>query len=173
MCDPVSAVLAVSAVVGAAGALYQGQAQKNAAEFQAEMDRRNAIFADQRAKDAIERGQLEEEKAKRDNAQLKGLQEASFAAANIDTGYGSPLDVINSTAMEGEMNAAIIRANAEREAEDYEMQAWNSRSNASLSKAAGRSAQIGSYFSAAGTILSGAASVGQYQALKARPGSIS
>ncbi len=144
--------------------MYAASAQANAAEFSAEINQQNAVLADRRARDAIERGQLEEARKKAEGTAIRKKQEASFAAANIDTGYGTPLDIILSSAMAADMDAAIIRSNAEREAEDYEMQAHNYRSQAAQDKASASGARVGGLFSAAGTVLGGYSSYYKYKA---------
>ncbi len=156
MCDPVTLTIA-STVVGVAGTLYQADASANAAEYSAQVNEQNAQLADRRAKDAIERGQMEEERKKREATLLKKQQEASFSAANIDIGYGSPLDFITSSAMDAQMDAAMIRMNAEREAEDLENEAVNFRNQANLDRAEAKGAKMGGIFSAAGTALTGGA----------------
>lgn len=163
MCEPTTLMIA-SAVAGVGGQLYAGAAKANAYEAEAKINSQNAILADRRAKDAIERGQFEEERKKREATLLRKEQENSFAAANIDFGFGSALDIITSSAMAAQMDASIIRMNAEREAEDYEMQASNQRNSASMNKAAAGNARIGSIFAAAGTALDGGASVFKYKA---------
>lgn len=163
MCDATTLMIA-STVVGVGGQVIQAQAQSDAYEYQAQVDRQNAILADRRAKDAIERGQLEEERAKREATALRKQQEASFSAANIDTSFGTPLDVIISSAMQGEQQAAIIRANAEREAEDFTMGAHSSRSQAALNQSSARNATTGGLFASVGTALDGGAGVFEYQA---------
>lgn len=163
MCD-VTTMLIASTVVGTAGTLYSASANAAEMEYQADISQRNAVLADRRARDAIERGQIEEERKKREGTLLRKQQEASFAAANIDTGYGSALDVITSSAMAAQLDAAMIRANAEREAEDFEQQGWNYRQQAGSQRAGARGARIGGLFSAAGTALDGGAGVFRYRA---------
>lgn len=163
MCDPVTLMIA-GAVTNVAGQLYAADAAADAANYSAQVNEQNAILADRRAKDAIERGQLEEERKKREGTALRKQQEASFTAANLDTGYGSPLDVIMSSAAEAELDAAIIRMNAEREAEDYEIQAVNYRNQATLDRSQAKSAKAGGIFAAAGTVIDGGAGIFKYQA---------
>lgn len=158
MCDVTTALIA-STVVAGAGQLYQADAQSNAARFNAQVNRQNAVLADRRARDAIERGQLEEERKKREGTLLRKQQEASFSAGNIDFNFGSPLDFITSSATAVQMDASIIRANAEREAEDFQTQGVNARNQASLNRSQSRGARIGGLFSTAGTVLNGGVGV--------------
>ncbi len=163
MCD-VATMLIASTVVGAAGQVYTASANANAAEYSAEVNQQNAILADRRATDAIERGQMEEERKKREATLLRKGQEASFAASNIDTGYGTPLDIITSSAMAADLDAAIIRSNAEREAEDYEIQSVNYRNQSSQDKTTAKGARVGGLIGAAGVALNGGAGIFKYRA---------
>lgn len=164
MCDPVSALMAVGTAVSVVGGIQQGKAAQAAANQQAQMNQQNAILSDRRAKDALERGALEEERKLREATMLRKEQEASFAASNLDTGYGTPLDVITATDMAARLDADIIRASAEREAEDFELEANNYRNQASLSVAEGRNAKRASQIGAIGTIASGGSGIFKYRA---------
>lgn len=150
--------------VGAYGQIQSGKAQEQAYKAQAEQDRNNAILADRRAKDAIERGQYEENKARQEASIREKGYEASFAAANIDTSYGSPLDFITAAAQQGEMDAAIIRMNSEREAEDFNMQGYNSRASANQKVAAGSNAAQAGMISGIGSALTGGSGAFKYRA---------
>ena len=164
MCDPVSALMAVGTAVSVVGGIQQGNAAAAAAQQQAQMNQQNAILADRRAKDALERGALEEERKLREATMLRKEQEASFAASNLDTGYGTPLDVIVSTDMAARLDADIIRANAEREAEDFELEANNYRNQSILNQAEGRNVKRASRIGAISTAVSGGAGIFKYRA---------
>ena len=164
MCDPVSAMMVVGTAVSAIGAKQQSDAAAASANYQAGINRQNAILSERRAKDAVERGQMEENRKLREGTMLKKQQEASYSAANIDMGYGSPLDVITSTDMAAKLDADIIRANAEREAEDYDQQAWNYRNQAGLNKFEAKNAKAAGKIAMASTVLSGGSGVMKYRA---------
>lgn len=163
MCS-VTALMIAGTALSAGSAIQQGQAASDAAEFNAKVNEQNAILADRRAKDAIERGKLAEEKAKRRSTIQQRQQEASFSASNLDIGFGSPLDVLVATATAGEMEAATTRANAEREAEDFQVQGVNSRNNAKLNKQSARNARTAGIFNAAGAAVDGGSGVLKYRA---------
>lgn len=163
MCDVMTMMIA-STVMGVGGAIQQGKAQAQAYTYSAEVNQQNAILADRRARDAIERGQMEEERKLREGTMLRKEQTARLAAANIDAGYGSPLDIITSSAMAAELDAAIIRSNAEREAEDYQTQALNYRNQSKQDRRSARGARAGSIFAAAGIAMDGGAGAFKYRA---------
>lgn len=161
MCSP-TMLLVASTVASVGGQVYATTQANKAKDYNAAVATQNAQIADMRAKDAIERGQLEEEQALREGTALRKQQEAGFAAGSIDAGYGSPLDIIVATAANTEIDASIVRANAEREAEDFEFQATNYRNEAAMQRAS-KTGPLGMLFGAAGTALSGASSISRYR----------
>lgn len=178
MCDLTMALMAASTVVGAYGAHQQGmaeaqamQAQSQAALMNAQINDRNAMFAEQRARDALMRGQEEEQRVRQDAHQLKGRQTVGLAAAGLDLSFGSPLDVLVDTQIGMELDSMRVRRNAALEAEDFDRQAWSYRAQGGLDRmesqsalkgasAAGKGAMVG----AVGSLLSGGARIGQYKA---------
>lgn len=155
ICDLITALTIGSTVMGAAGQIQQGQAAKKAGEYNAKVAEMNATLSERRARDALERGAVEEQRKRQEVAQLKGRQIASMAANGVDVGYGSPLDSIVDTAVLGEMDALTIRSNAYRENYDFKVDAANGRASASMARAEGKNAASAGYLGAAGTVLTG------------------
>lgn len=163
MCDIMMALTIGSTIMGAAGQIQQGQATAAANNYNAKVAEMNAEISDRRAKDALERGALEEQKKRRENQQILGKQQAAMAANGVDLTFGSPLDVLVDTAVLGELDALTIRTNTNREEYDYRLQAANQRAGAEMNRGAAKSALTGSYMGAAGTVLTGAGKAyGQY-----------
>lgn len=115
----------------------------------------NAKISKRRSQDAIERGQLEEQRKRQDVARILGNQQVAMAANGVDLTFGSPLDTLVDTAVLGELDALTIRSNAYREAYDHEVDAVNKRAGASLTRMEGSAAKTGGYLKAAGTVLTG------------------
>lgn len=171
MCDLMTAAMIGSTVMGAAGAIQQGnaqaaamEAQANAATYNAQVAEMNATLEDRRARDALERGRSEEQRLRMEAAQLQGRQRAAMAANGVDLGFGSPLDTLLDTAVMAERDALRVRRAAANEAYDFEVGATNMRADASLarmnaasSRSGARSARTAGYLSAAGTVLGGGA----------------
>lgn len=158
MCDFGLITGAVSTLVGAAGAVQQGRAASQAADYNAKVSEMNATISEKRARDALERGQEEEQRKRQEIAQVQGRQRAVMSANGVDISFGSPMQAIVDTATLGEIDALTIRRNAAGEAYDYRVQAANGRADASLSRAQGANAAKAGYISAAGTLFGGAAS---------------
>src|SRR5687768_14587818 len=123
MCvDPATATLislgvtALGTGVAAYSSYQSGQAANRAAEYRAKQ-------AERQATDATRRAAVEEQKVRRQTAQLEGRQRAIMAAGNVDLGSGSPLLVLADTAQFGEMDAQTVRFNGQREKQYYEEEA--------------------------------------------------
>ena len=160
----VTELMMAQAVLSGAGALVQANAQASAANYAAEINMRNAEFAERRARDALLRGQEEENRVRAEGAQVAGRQRAGLAAAGLDLGFGSPLDILVDTATGIELDAARARRNAALEAEDFDRQAWSYRAQAGLDRAEARSARIGGVLGVVGAGIGGAGRVAQYRA---------
>lgn len=106
----------------------------------------NAALEEQAAADAITRGQQSEMNQRLKTAQLKGTQTARLAASGVALDEGSPLAILTSTDVMGEADAATIRENAQKEANNYRTRASNDRAQADASNpwAAGISSLLSS-----------------------------
>jgi len=162
MCEFGLALGLASTLMGAAGAVQQGQAASQAAEYNSKVSAMNADLADRRAKDALVRGQKEEQQKLFEKAQIMGKQKAAAAANGVDITFGSPLDNIVDTAKLGEIDALTIRQNANRESYDYRVQAVNQNAQSELQSMQADSAKTGGYLSAFGTLLGGAGDAYKY-----------
>jgi hypothetical protein len=186
MCGVLEALTLLGSVVGAIGQYEAGKAQAAAIEaraqeharmmeMQARVNEQNALFADRRARDAMLRGAEESERVRNEGKQLMGRQIAQLAASNLDLGFGSPLDVLVDTAVGTALDDARARRNAALEAEDFDMQAWNYRTQAMLDRenAAGtlrvariesRAARQAGVIGAVGSLIGGIGTAYRYSA---------
>lgn len=135
MCSPFIALASVAAGANAAGAYQQAATQKAMAEYQAKVSANNATMAENQARDAKTRGDLEAFSALRKAEQLKGSQKTALAASGLDISSGTPMDLLESTEIMGEVDANTIRSNAAREAWGYTVEAQNYRNSAAMSRA--------------------------------------
>lgn len=155
MCDLMMALTIGSTIMGAAGQIQQGQAAAAAGRYNAQIAEMNAEMSERRAKDALERGKLDEQRKRQEVAKIKGQQVAAMAANGVDVTFGSPLDTLVDTAVLGEIDALTIRTNANREAYDFRVDAVNKRASGQLERMKADSALTGGYLGAAGTVLTG------------------
>jgi hypothetical protein len=139
-------MMAVSTAFAAKSAIDQGRFQKATSRY-------NARVAENKAVETRNVGNEAELAHRQKVAQLQSKQRAQLGAAGIDLTSGSALQLQEDTAMLGEADALRIRSNAERQASALE-------TSAGLTSAQGDYAQTAGYNQAAGTILSGAATIG-------------
>lgn len=158
MCDLMTALSLAGTALGAVGQVQQGQAAAASARYNAKVADMNAQISERRARDALERGKLEEQKKRTQVQQVIGRQKAAMAANGVDVGFGSPLDVLVDTATLGEVDALTIRSNTAREAYDFKVQAANGRADANLSRMNASSASTAGFLNAGATLLTGAGS---------------
>lgn len=84
---------------------------------------------------------------------LIGQQRAAAAANGVAVDFGSMADLQADTRTLGYEDAQTIRKNSMREAQGYEISAWNRKADASAKRAQGGAAMWSAAFDAAGTLL--------------------
>lgn len=160
MCDVVTAITIGSTLIGAYGQYQQGQYQSGMAEYNAGVQRNNALIQERQASDTITRGaQLEEQQRDKVRGMI-GTQRARGAAQGLLVDSGSLGDLTDQTAAFGEEDAQTIRTNAMREAWGYKVGAGNSRASATALDSQADMYSSAGTMNAAGTLLTGASSVG-------------
>lgn len=136
---------AASAAAGAAGVKYQHDAAKNAANYNAEVNKVNA-------RTAAEQGLWDAEQTRSKNKKILDAQRATYSASGIDPDSGTALDVRADSAQAGEMDALIQIYTGQSSANASEAR---SRLNQMEAKASSRAGTIG----AGASLLGGAASI--------------
>ncbi len=119
----------IGAVVGAAGSIMSGMAAANAANAQAAAYQRQAALERQQA--AFNADQ-QESKAIR----LISQQRAGFLSAGVSI-MGTPMDVIEDTTRETDLDVQAIKYNGEIKAQNFEMQAAAYRAKADAAQVSG------------------------------------
>lgn len=137
MCGPAAIPIATMIFTAAAG-VQQYESQKAEARYNEAVEKDKARIGDAQAEQALELGNIEEDRQRARVRAAIGSQRVALAANNIDSSSGSALDLIGETAQFGEEDALAIRANAAREAWGYKVGANDSRNQAKLTKAAGK-----------------------------------
>lgn len=132
----------VGAGVSTYSAVKSGETQKDAAEYNAEMERR-------KAQDALQRGSIEAS-AKKDRARkIASTQAEGIAMSGVSASSGTALALLTETAGLGELDALRSVNNAQREA-------WGLKAQSVLDEFQGNAAQRAGYLNGAGTFLSSA-----------------
>lgn len=153
--DPATIALATLAVSAAGvgvstySAYRQAEAQNDAAEYNERVAKRNNEIAEIQALDAERRGKIEEKQHRLRVSRLLGAQRAAAAGSGVVVDTGSPLAMLEDTAMLGEYDAETIKHNAKREA-------WALRAG-KQGTSYGRTSPV---LAAGGTLLGGASRLG-------------
>lgn len=116
MCTGIEIALLAAAAVSAVGAVQQGQAQQQQANFQAEI-------AGQQAAQARQAAGAREEDFRRNQSRVLAARRAALGSSGVDPAAGSPLLVAEDFASEAELQALRIRQGGEVFATRAEQQA--------------------------------------------------
>jgi hypothetical protein len=143
--------------MSSAASYNSSTATRQAYDYQAQVSRNNAQLAATMAHDATHRGVDAEAQQKLKTGLAVSSQRASMAARGLDLAEGTPLDILVGTEYVGQMEARIIRQNADREAWGYRRKAQDERANSEL--LSWRADRENPGLSAASTLLSGAGQV--------------
>lgn len=130
-------VLGIAAAVSAFSSIRQGQAAKEAGDF-------NARQAEQNARLTTLQGAEDERRVRAMSAKQIGETRASIGANNL-TLDGSPLDILQESAQNAERDALNIRVGASRRSQILQ-------ENAAMERRQGAGAQVTGYLSAAGQL---------------------
>lgn len=160
--DPVS--LAVIGGIGAAttavGTLAAGSSTAAADSYKAAVAANNAQLATQQSKLDIQSGEIAAVNQGLKTKAAVGQEKAAQGASGIDVNTGSAAAVRAGTAETGMLDALTIRSNAAKKAYADEVTAQSDTEQGVLDTYAGQSAETGAELGAAGTLLSGASTVG-------------
>ena len=153
MCSGVEIAMIASAVVGTGTAIYSGQVQKETAEVNAELQRREGDAA----RDAAV---AQAEKIRKAGAAQASQANAALAASGVAVGEGTPLRINENIYQNAEDDAYSTLLTGKRQ-----QQAAND--SAGMLEYQGNAAQTVGYLNAASTVLSTAASYGQWKTSQA------
>lgn len=137
-----------SAIASMTAGVIQAQMYRRQAEFNARTYEINRKIADLNAEDALRRGERLVEQHRKGVKQIIGQQRVSFAAQNVELSDGSAIEVMESSARIGEMEALTISNNAWKESFGYRIAALNSLTQAGAARIQGET-------QAAGAIITG------------------
>lgn len=147
---PVAAFMAayggyIAAAMSAVSAISQASQQKDAAKYNEKLAENQAIGARQEAAAAADRQH-------RQSAKTIGSMQATYAASGVGL-EGSPLEVLEESARNAELDRLTILWNGEGRAQGYQ-------NTAELERSRGKNAMASGYLSAAGSAMKGFAMSG-------------
>jgi len=143
---------ALSQITGAASASQAARYNARVAENSAELSRRLA-------ENERQRGRVDEQGLRLEQARARSLRAAAMAAGGVDIAGGSPLQVLADDRALGELDALRLRADAERDAFRHLVRANEDESEAALSRGRSGTALAQGLFRSGGSLLTGAARV--------------
>lgn len=150
-----AAASAISGVIGAIGSIAAGNAQAAAAEYNARVQERNAKVADQNRKQAIKTADIAAEDKRRENRRVMAAMRAAYGTSGLEMA-GSPLDVLEDTALEQELDVSRVQYEGRVRAREGALQMLGFREDATLSRMEGKAAKTAGYIGAAGALVGGA-----------------
>lgn len=153
------ATAGVGAGLSAYGTYEQGQAESQAAAYQAQVAQNNQLIANQNAQYALEQGQQQVAAKQQQTAQLIGTQRAAVASSGIDPNSGSAVRLQSDSAGLGALDASQISNNAARTAYGYQTQGMDFAAQASLLQSQSSNAAASGELGAFNSIVGGASSV--------------
>lgn len=139
--DPVTAIMLVGTAIAGIGAIQQGQDAKNASEY-------NAAVAEQGAVASRQQAAANAAAAERESRKRLGAMEASYGASGVNLSEGSPLEILQQSARDAEMDRLNIIYGGEVRAGGYS-------NTATLDRYRGEAAETSGYLRAGSELLGG------------------
>ena len=131
----------IGTAMSAVGMLSNASAQSSASNYNAQINQQNAVIAQQQGAAA----QAEHDK----QARLQiGQMAANYGASGVDSGQGSPLDVLQDSVKTAKLDNLMIGYN-------YDLRARGFQNSAALDSARASSASTSGLLGAAGAVASG------------------
>ena len=166
----IAIVAAAAAVAGAGisayGMVQQGKAQKAQMEYNAKSAENDAATAGYAALQEQQAAAREAEGQREQRLRVLGSQKAAASASGL-TISGSVTDVMTDTSIQAEKEIQMALYRGEIGAYNQRNRSTALRSDASMSRSAGRSALTSSYWGATGALVSGFSSAaGSYAKFK-------
>ena len=159
MCEPTMIMAGVSAVVAAVGSVMQGKAQKDAADYNAQVMQNEASVAQTQADQSVQQAQSEQVKHDRQAALQMGHQRSLLAASGIDMSSGSALNQLVDNTGQFEIDRQNIGYQGQLNQWGYMNKANSLIGQSELEKAKGQSALTAGYMGAASSLIGGAGKV--------------
>jgi hypothetical protein len=149
----------VSGVMGAIGAMQQANATANAADQNARIAEYNRSVAKRNASATLAATAQDMQDKQRQNARNLSSIRAAYGASGLALA-GSPLDVLEDTALEQQLDVSKVGYKGELKAIGYKDEANNFAMKAELSRMEADSARAAGPISAIGNIFGSASKIG-------------
>lgn len=143
------------------GGLFEAQAQKDQADYAAEVAEQNAIRSKNAADEARIRGEITEQQHRFRVNQAIGQARTAAASRGVLVDTGSALDLTSAIGTAGELDAQTIRRDSFMEQQTQLDRGRQFRSEADLERRAGENARNAGIINAGSTALTGGALVAE------------
>ncbi len=144
----------VSGVVGAMGAMQAAEANAQAAEYNAKIAERNAIIADQNRKAAMQQADIDADDHRRETRRILASIRTAYGASGIEMA-GSPLDVLEDTALERELDTQRIQFEGKVRSREGAIAMLGLQEEATLSKMRAQNERTAGRYAAFGSVIGG------------------
>lgn len=151
-----------STAIGAMGAIQQGNAAKAAGNYNAQVAAQNAQIATQNANYTAAQGEQNVAAAGAETRAKVAAITANQGASGVDINSGSAVDVRQSEAKLGMLNALNVRSQAVRQAYGLQTDAAGYTAQSQLDKANAKASKTAGYLSAGTTVLGGVGKAADY-----------
>jgi hypothetical protein len=157
---PLAIAGGVGTAIQAFGALQSGFATSAADAYKAQVAANNAAIARMKSKMDIQSGEVAAVNRGLQTRAKVGSEKAQQGAAGVDVNTGSAVDLRAGTTELGMLDSLTIRSNAAKKAWSDEVEATSDTAQSQLDTMAGQQAETAGEIGAAGSLLSGASTVG-------------
>lgn len=148
--------IGIGGLLQAGGAVISGISAMQAANYQAEVAKNNAVIAEENAHRSMEQAQLQQVQSDNEIAQFLGQQEAAQSASGLSVEGRSQVLTRRRTRQIGRTDALNIIEGGRTQARGFQQESANFRGEAAAQKAAGRSALFSGILGAGASLVGGA-----------------
>ncbi|AIY40192.1 Phage protein [Collimonas arenae] len=149
-------IAAVGAAVSVYSAVSTANAQKAAADYQAQVNQNNEKIAADNANMATSQGNQQLQAEQEQAAQQQGMIRAVMGASGVDINSGSALRTQQGVAQVNSLNEATITSNAARSAWNYTNQGADYSAQSNLEILKGENSQTAGYLSGLSSLIGSA-----------------
>lgn len=141
-------------VLSAVGAISTAGAQAAASDYNVKVANRDAYVEDQNRKLALEQSRIDAEDKRRQNKRVMASMRAQYGASGLSLA-GSPLDVLEDTAVEQELDARRIEYEGRVRGREGALRMLGLEEEANLSRAESQAARTSGFYNPASIAASG------------------
>ena len=151
-------VTAIGGAFNVVGNLVAGAAEARAADFNAQVQERNAGIAEQNRQNTVRQSEIDAEEKRREGSRLRAAMRAAYGSSGLEMS-GSPLDVLEDTAIEQELDVQRVEHEGRVRSFEGSLEVLGLLEGAGLSRSRAKGAKVAGVFGAVGAGLGSAGKV--------------